>query len=143
MENWEKAVEWVLSKEGGYSLDKIDPGGETNFGVSKRQFPELDIKGLTKDKAKEIYRRVYWTGNNLDALPWPYSAACFDSYVQHLPSVAKKMVERSGGDLRALLEERRKFYLALISKKPELKKYKNGWINRINDLGKFCSMNQA
>lgn len=143
MENWEKAVEWILSKEGGYVNDPKDPGGETNFGISKRQFPEMDIAKLTKEDAKAIYKRVYWVGNNLDCIGWPYSAAALDSYVQHLPSVAKKMVERSNGDLRALLEERRKFYLALIAKKPELKKFKAGWLNRVNDLAKFCSIHQT
>ncbi len=134
MENWEKAVDWVLSKEGGYIDDPKDPGGETNFGISKRKFPELDIKNLTKDTTKDIYRRTYWTSNLLDSYPWPYSAACLDSYVQHRPEVAKGMIERSGGDLRALLEARRVFYLNLIAKKPELIKFKNGWLNRINDL---------
>lgn len=143
MGNWEKAVEWVLSKEGGYVNDPKDLGGETNYGISKRQFPDVGIRELSRDQAKEIYRRVYWTGNNLDSYPWPYSCAALDSYVQHLPSVAKKMVERSNGDLRALLEERRKFYLAIIAKRPDQKKYKDGWMNRINDLDKFCSMNQT
>ena len=140
MENYEKAIEWVISREGGYVWDKLDPGGETNFGISKRAFPELDIKNLTRESAKDIYKRVYWTGNNLDSLDWPFSAACLDSYVQHRPSVVRKMIEEAQGDLRALLEARRVFYLRLISKQPQLARFKRGWLSRISDLSKFCDI---
>jgi len=43
--------------EGGYVNHPDDPGGETNFGISKKEFPNLDIKNLTRDDAKEIYKR--------------------------------------------------------------------------------------
>ena len=140
MENWEKAVDFILSKEGGYTHDPKDPGGETNFGISKKAFPELDIKNLTRESAKGIYYRVYWIGNNLDSFDWPYAAACLDTYVQHLPSVARRMIDTSDGDLRTLLEARRIFYLKLIAKNPALAKFKKGWFNRVNDLAKFCQM---
>jgi lysozyme family protein len=142
MSNADKAVDFILSKEGGYVNDPKDPGGETNFGISKREFPKLDIKALTKEQAREIYKLVYWTANQLESLPWPYSAAVLDAFVQHRPSVVKKMLDAAQGDLRALLEQRRIFYLKLIADKPELKRFKNGWFNRINDLSKFCEMNE-
>ena len=49
--------EKVISHEGGYSNDAKDPGGETNFGISKRAYPQVDIKNLTRDAAKQIYKR--------------------------------------------------------------------------------------
>lgn len=58
--NFERAVDIVLSHEGGYVFDPHDPGGETNYGISKRAFPELDIKNLTREHAIEIYRKAYW-----------------------------------------------------------------------------------
>lgn len=59
-ENFEKAVAFVLRHEGGYTNDNRDPGGETKFGISKRAYPSLDIKNLTEEQAKVIYRRDYW-----------------------------------------------------------------------------------
>ena len=47
-------IEIVLEHEGGYVNDPKDPGGETNFGVAKRSHPDVDIKNLTKEVAKEI-----------------------------------------------------------------------------------------
>lgn len=60
MADFNQAVEIVLKHEAGYANDPSDPGGETNFGISKRQYPSLDIKNLTKDEAKAIYKRDYW-----------------------------------------------------------------------------------
>ncbi|WP_425526518.1 glycosyl hydrolase 108 family protein [Xanthomonas oryzae] len=50
----------MLSHEGGYVNDPRDPGGETQWGISKRAYPELNIRALTRDQAIEIYRRDYW-----------------------------------------------------------------------------------
>lgn len=55
-----RAVEYVLKHEGGYVNDPDDPGGETKFGISKRSFPELDIKSLTRNQAIAIYWGEYW-----------------------------------------------------------------------------------
>lgn len=46
--------------EGGYVNDPADSGGETKYGISKKQFPNLDIKNLTKDEAVAIYAKQYW-----------------------------------------------------------------------------------
>lgn len=50
----------LLGNEGGYVDDPKDPGGETNWGISKRSYPEVDIKNLTQDGAKAIYLRDFW-----------------------------------------------------------------------------------
>ncbi len=54
------AIQLVLLAEGGYVDDPEDKGGETKFGISKRQYPDLDIKDLTPQAAIEIYKRDYW-----------------------------------------------------------------------------------
>lgn len=58
--HFEKALDLVLYHEGGYVNDPDDPGGETNFGISKRAYPYLNIKGLTKADAARIYKADYW-----------------------------------------------------------------------------------
>ena len=59
-------IEVVLHHEGGYVNDPKDPGGETNFGIAKRSHPDVDIKNLTKDGAKEIYKEHYWDKNKIN-----------------------------------------------------------------------------
>lgn len=47
--------------EGGYSNDPHDYGGETNWGVTKRSYPNLDIKNLTfNDACLKVYIPDYW-----------------------------------------------------------------------------------
>ncbi len=48
----------VFPHEGGYTNDPRDPGGETNWGISKRAYPNLDIKNLAMEEAKRIYKRL-------------------------------------------------------------------------------------
>ena len=52
MSTFKDAVDLVLLHEGGYVHDPKDKGGETNYGISKRAFPNEDIKALTRDLAK-------------------------------------------------------------------------------------------
>lgn len=60
MDAFQRAFELVIGHEGGYVNDPRDPGGETRWGISKRAHPEEDIKNLTKERAREIYRDEYW-----------------------------------------------------------------------------------
>ena len=48
MKSYEEIIEQVLHHEGGYVNDPTDLGGETNFGITKRFYPDVDIKNLTK-----------------------------------------------------------------------------------------------
>ncbi len=66
--NFENAIERILGHEGGYVNDPNDPGGETKFGISKRSYPDVDIKNLTRDQAKAIYRRDFWNKVSGDVL---------------------------------------------------------------------------
>ena len=58
--NFKKAIPVLLEIEGGYSNNSNDLGGETKYGISKRQYPHLDIINLTPEKASEIYYKDYW-----------------------------------------------------------------------------------
>jgi lysozyme family protein len=58
--NFDLAIERVLGHEGGYVNDPRDPGGETKWGISKRSYPNLDIKNLTREYAISIYFRDFW-----------------------------------------------------------------------------------
>jgi hypothetical protein len=53
-----QAIENVLKNEGGYVNDPYDPGGETIFGISKRIYPHLDIKNITRNQAIDIYKKL-------------------------------------------------------------------------------------
>jgi lysozyme family protein len=58
--DFDTAFAKLIGNEGGYTWNAKDPGGETKFGISKRSYPNVDIKALTLDGAKAIYRRDFW-----------------------------------------------------------------------------------
>ena len=64
-----KAVNHLLTEEGGHCDTPGDHGGETNFGITKASYPDLDIKALPRDEAIAIYFRDFWTPNNYEQIP--------------------------------------------------------------------------
>lgn len=95
MNNFDKAVAHILEAEGGYVNDPNDPGGETNFGICKRQYPDLDIKNLTKAEASAIYKRDYWDNVKGDKLPWPLALFVFDAAVNQGVDAAVKTLQKT------------------------------------------------
>lgn len=79
--NFDRAFEIVVGIEAGYVCDPQDPGGETKYGISKRAYPNEDIKNLTMESAKFLYQRDYWTAHGLDSLEWGKALLVFDCAV--------------------------------------------------------------
>jgi lysozyme family protein len=79
--SFDKAFEKTVGLEGGYGCDPDDKGnwtggaigvGElkgTKYGISAAAYPDEDIKNLTLDRAKYLYRRDYWQRLNIDEVP--------------------------------------------------------------------------
>jgi len=137
-----------------------DAGGLTKFGIDQRSHPYLDIENLTLEHASEIYRKDYWEKHKCSELPWPVNAVHFDNCVNMGPSQAVKLLQRTVGthddgimgphtkvalmaackvrspDVVALqiCSQKEDFYVRLVEQKPELGKFKQGWLNRANDL---------
>src|SRR4030042_1155059 len=159
-EGFDKAFEFTIGVEGGYVNDPSDPGGETKFGVSKKSYPNLDIKNLTITQAKEIYYKDYWIPANCDKLVsagYPMLAkVSFDSAINCGVSTAKKFIQKYLGllddgiigsqtfrvlslqsDLKVSIGavfEREDYYDEIEKKNEKLLKYEKGWERRIIDL---------
>jgi lysozyme family protein len=62
--------DWLMGWEGTvYENDPDDPGGATKFGVDQRSHPDVNIRTLTRDGAKQIYLAHYWMPVGADKLP--------------------------------------------------------------------------
>ncbi|MCE5336962.1 MAG: hypothetical protein LLG06_20475 [Desulfobacteraceae bacterium] len=100
-----RAVEQVLLHEGGYRNDPRDPGGETHFGISKRTYPALNIRDLTREQAEAIYYRDWWVRFGYGAIDDdPLAAKVLDLSVNMGPGAAHKLLqealnETAGADL--------------------------------------------
>lgn len=95
--NFAQAVERCLKHEGGYVNDPNDPGGETNWGISKRSYPELNIKELTRDEAIAIYRRDFWNRVRGDTLPDGVAYQLFDFAINSGIEVAVRALQKAVG----------------------------------------------
>jgi len=150
---FDEIIEVVLHHEGGYVNDPKDPGGETNFGVAKRSHPDVDIKNLTKEGAKEIYKEVYWDKNKVESLSEDLRHIYFDMCVNQGRGRAVKILQQSanakGADLKVdgglgpmtikslngveldrVRAYRIKYYADLVTRKPDLERFYFGWFRR-------------
>jgi len=121
-------------KNGGYTNDPVDPGGETKWGISKRANPTVDIKNLTRDQAVEIYKKKYWK-DEWEQLGFPLAVCMFDTNVNG--GDEDQMLKDCGGSYVQFLQLRIARYKDIIARKPSQQKYHDGWMNRIRDLRRF------
>ena len=151
---FDQAVNVILKHEGGLVNNPNDPGGITNFGISKRSYPEVDIYNLTKEQAKEIYERDYWKPLRLYMID--NANVClelFDFSVNAGLSRAVKMAQKLAGTkedgqlggitanainefegdfVKAFKHSRIIYYESLARNNHNLKMFLNGWLNRVN-----------
>ena len=94
-ETFDKAIVVVLAHEGGYSDHPDDLGGATNYGISSRANPGVDVENLTREGAIEIYWSRYWEGKGFDLLPERLAIKTFDLAVNMGNSAAVCCLQRA------------------------------------------------
>jgi lysozyme family protein len=94
---WEAAFDFVIRNEGtALSENHNDPGGTTKFGISQKQYPNLDIKSLTLEQAKEIYYSDYWIPSRAGLINnIPIACKYFDFYVNAGPDDAGIVLQQA------------------------------------------------
>ena len=157
MKSFKEIIEKVLHHEGGYVNDPKDLGGETKYGITKRFYPDIDIKNLTIEQATEIYKKDYWDRNKVESLPQNLWHIYFDMCVNMGKRTAVKVLQRAannkgknievdgglgpatigalkGVELDRVRAYRVKFYVDLITAKPEQEKFFLGWFRRATEV---------
>ena len=157
MKTFKEIIEQVLEHEGGYVNDPKDLGGETKYGITKRFYPDIDIKNLTIEQAKDIYKKDYWDKNKVESLPQNLWHIYFDMCVNMGKRTAVKVLQRAavnrgndievdgglgpmtigalkGVELDRVRAFRVKYYVDLITAKPEQEKFFLGWFRRATEV---------
>lgn len=170
MADFEKAIAKVLSHEGGYVWAEHDSGGETNFGITDKldglidRMADVDGDGdgdvlifnLSKDQAKQIYKREFWNKMQGDLINDQQVAnIVFDAFVNSGKVALKQLQQVIGVDadgsigpktlntlnyaspmlvFNSFKDARIRFYKSLVDRKPTQKKFLKGWLNRINSF---------
>ena len=105
MSSFDKCVEYVIEDEGGYVDHPADPGGATKYGCTKKVWEEWvghevtkdDIKNLTKEDVKPIYKKRYWDAIHGDDLPSSVDFCVFDCAVNSGVGRASKFLQKAVG----------------------------------------------
>ncbi len=154
---FEAAVTNLLKFEGGYVNDPVDPGGETNFGITKRTYPNINIRALKVEDAKQIYYTDWWVKNGLEQLPPMTGSKVLDMGVNMGMFHAVKILQLALCNLgvsvavdghigpgtrgacskvddtklvSALRVGQANYYRTLAADNPAMRKYLKGWLRR-------------
>ena len=92
-----RCIPVLLEIEGMYVNDPRDPGGETNWGISKRSYPHLDIKSLTAQEAAQIYYNDFWTKALCSQMNLPLAGYVFIDAVNMGVVTAIKLLQQTLG----------------------------------------------
>jgi lysozyme family protein len=116
--------------EGGYVDDPADPGGETKYGISKRSYPNEDIKNLTRDRAIAIYYRDFWVEPGMEKIePLDLRAKVFNMGVLMGTGEAAKLLAGCHS-LDEFKQACAMHFKAIVIKHPICAKFLAGWERR-------------
>jgi lysozyme family protein len=168
LSNWDKSCDMVLAHEGGFTNDQRDSGnhlsdgraGSTMLGCTQANWEAYvghqvtwdDMKKLTKDDVKPLYKKNYWDAVKGDDLPSGVDYAAFDFAINAGPAASRKMIQRALGvtadgafgpmtmaaikaaDAKELMhkfsEAKTNFYKSLSN----FNVYGTGWLRRVADV---------
>lgn len=164
MADYRKLKPFILRWEGGYINDQADLGKQTNKGVTLSTYRSVfgknktvrDLKKITDEQWEFIFKKFYWDKWKADDIKdqnvanilvdWIWSSG---SYGIKIPQrvlgvsvdgiVGSKTIAainaRDGRELFDTIKQERKDFIERICQtRPQNKKFKKGWLNRINSL---------
>jgi lysozyme family protein len=107
--NYSRCLDNVFKHEGGYQNDPNDTGNwtgcekgkgtnkGTNRGISACSYPNENIKGMTEERAGEIYHDDFWEPILGDDLPAGVDLCTFDGSVNSGKSRGVKWLQQAVG----------------------------------------------
>ena len=155
---------FILRWEGGFVNDQADLGKQTNKGVTLSTYRSVfgknktvsDLKKITDEQWEYIFKKFYWDKWKADDIndqnvanilvDWLW---CSGSYGIKIPQrvlgvsvdgiVGSKTIAainaRDGRELFDTIKQERKDFIDRICQtRHQNRKFKNGWLNRINSL---------
>ena len=100
---FDEIIEEGLEAEGGFVNDPDDKGGATNFGVTQQSYSNFlgspasvdDVRNMTREEAKECYKKDFWIPAKVDRLPDNLKHLYFDMVVNMGRRNAGKILQQA------------------------------------------------
>ena len=158
--SFDGAFNHVMQSEGGYNNDPLDPGGETNLGVTKkawaaylgRAIQDGEMAALTQSAVKPFYKSQYWDKIRGDDLPKGIDYIVFDFAINAGVRQAILFLQRCVGatadgvigpatmtkiaqsNMRMVIlgftNQKELFYRDIAQRKPSQERFLKGWLVR-------------
>lgn len=149
-------IDDIIRREGGYVNDPNDRGGATNWGITQATLSRwrggsvtaADVKALSQDEARRIYRKTYYEDAGIDRLPEALQAQAFDINVNGgLKPILARLTSYFGGTLQEIVDflgpksanimlaaSRTEYYRQITVSRPANKTFLLGWLNRMSEF---------
>ena len=164
MADYRKLKPFILKWEGGYVNDKDDLGGATNKGVTLATFRSVygqgktanDLRNMTDQQWETIFKKHFWDKWRADEIEdqsvanilvdWLWASGSYGIKIpQRVLGVsvdgivgAKTIAAVNAKDgkqfFKEIRQERVDFIDRICTSRPQNKKFRKGWLNRINSL---------
>ena len=107
--NFDRAFELLIGHEGGYTNNPNDngnwTGGQkgkgvlkgTKYGIAANTYPNEDIRNLTWDRAKQLYKRDFWDAVHADTLPGAVAYNALDGAINSGASRSIQWLQKAAG----------------------------------------------
>ncbi|MFK7743672.1 MAG: glycoside hydrolase family 108 protein [Roseobacter sp.] len=121
-----------------------------------------DVRKITDEEVHDIYENGYWKRAKCPDLAVDLDTVQFDTAVNMGVGRAVKFMQKSvgckadgawgpitaaavancdpGATLKAYCDQREVFYEGLVRRRPKMKVFMKGWMNRLNDLRGFVGL---
>ena len=155
--NWDKSFAELIKSEGGFVNNSKDPGGATNWGVTKAVWEAWvkhpvtvdDMKKLTQEEVKPLYYEKYWKPVKGDELPIGVDFLVFSFGVNAGVGRAVKTLQTSLGvvadgaigqntmkkiqeaDSKTLIENFSNAKISFYKSLSTFPTFGKGWLNRV------------
>lgn len=141
--NFNDCLTRLLKDEGGYTNNPVDPGGPTNFGITLTDYRKyinfkgtaVDVKNMTVDQAKAIYKSKYWDALDCDNLSSGVDYTCFDYGVNSGLGRPRKALQRfkslTGTSLIDAINNERMTFLRSLN---TFSVFGKGWTRRVEGV---------
>lgn|SRR3990167_1919257 len=102
LHTYDESLRRLLGHEGNYTNHPSDPGGPTNWGITIHDYRKYiksgataaDVRAMSIDEAKGIYRLKYWDAMRCSELPAGVDYCVFDYGVNSGTGRAPKVLQR-------------------------------------------------
>ena len=131
---------WRCTEDGHHTMGGVSQAAYTRYLMTNGLRPADVCKSLTRQQAANIYYTQYWLESGANRLPWPLSAAHYDTAVGSGPGRARGFLRQcmTGSAAERFVcyqQQRVSFYRGM--NRPQ--SYNQAWVRRTNDLTRLVT----